>query len=163
MRNIAAHIALIGACGCGIYTFSGSTLPSHIKTVAIPLFVNQTMEPGLSEELTQRIRDAYISNNALKLTEKRAHSTLQVTLRSYRHAPFTYDEQGNVREYRVTIAASGIFRDERKNKDLWKEDNIVCYGTYSVESRNRESERVGKQRAMQDLSRILIENTISGW
>ncbi|NLW33526.1 MAG: hypothetical protein GXY77_18925, partial [Fibrobacter sp.] len=30
---------------CGIYTFSGSTLPTYLKTVDIPLFMNESMEP----------------------------------------------------------------------------------------------------------------------
>ena len=41
-------------CSCGIYSLSGS-LPSHIKSIAIPLLENQTAEFGLSEEITEGI------------------------------------------------------------------------------------------------------------
>jgi hypothetical protein len=157
-------IALLPALfiSCGFYSFSGSSIPSHIKTVSIPLFANKTTEPGIAEGLTNTIRQAYISNNALQVTEKNANSTLLVTITAYRNEPFNYDASGNVRTYRVVISASGLFRDEVKNKDIWSENNITCEGTYSADS-PRESEDDGQQRAMKELANILIESTISGW
>ena len=159
--NIALLFLLLTSCG--IYTFSGSTLPLYIKTVSIPLFTNKTMEPGIAEEMTRKIRQAFILNNSIKVTEHKAHSVLLVTLTGYRNEPYTYDQSGNIREYRVTISASAVFKDKRKDNDIWKENNIVCYGVYSTLPQNRETEVQGKRRAMDDLSNILIENTISGW
>jgi outer membrane lipopolysaccharide assembly protein LptE/RlpB len=163
MKKIILCLFLPFMLQCGIYTFSGSTLPSHIKTVSIPLFTNKSMEPGVAEELTRMVTQAYITNNTLRVTEKKAHSALRVTLLEYKNEPFTYDAQGLVREYRVVIRASAEFRDEKKNKDIWKNDNIVMYGVYSSEAPNIEKESDGKARAMKQMGDFLIENTISGW
>ncbi len=149
--------------GCGIYTFSGSTLPSYIKTVSIPVFVNKTMEPGIAEEMTRKVKQSYIRNNTLKIREKNAQSSLIVILNSYTNKPFTYDQNGNVREYKVIISANATFKDEVKNKIIWEKNNIVCYGIYSINGQTRETERNGKEKAFTNLSNILIENTIAGW
>ena len=147
---------------CGIYSFSGSSIPSHIKTVSIPLFEDRTTQPGLAEELTRSVRQAYIENNSLKVTEQAANSLLRVALTGYRHEPSSYDEQGTVREYRVVITATAVFRDEQKGLALWKDNNIPARGLYTAES-PAETETDGRRRALKDLSDYLIENTISGW
>jgi outer membrane lipopolysaccharide assembly protein LptE/RlpB len=160
MKRLLAFALLVFWTGCGIYTFSGSALPPHIKTVAIPLFANRTTEPGIAVELTRIITDAYITDNRLRVVENNASSTLLVTISGYTDEPFSYDEQGNVKEYRVTVRALAVFRDEKKSKDLWKEEAITCQGTYRYQQENEET---GKQRAMKELANILLENTISGW
>ena len=43
---------------CGIYSFSGSTLPSHLKTVGVPIFENRTAEFGIDQQITDIIIDA---------------------------------------------------------------------------------------------------------
>ena len=159
MRFLICFLILL-LSNCGIYTFSGSALPAHIKTVSIPMFVNKTPQPGIAEEMTRMITQAYVSDNRLKVTEKNANSSLNVSITGYANDPFSYDESGNVREYRVTIRASAVFRDEVKSSDIWSKDNIVCFGNYLASS---ETEETGKQLAMKQIANILIENTISGW
>ena len=51
-------------CSCGYYSFKGA-LPSHIKTVAIPLFENNTAYPNVAEDITNMIVDEFISDNSL--------------------------------------------------------------------------------------------------
>ena len=117
------------------------------------------MEPGIAEALTNTIRQAYISNNTLQVTEKNAQALLGVTITGYKNEPFSYDAGGTVKEYRVTITASAVFSDEKKSKSIWQENNITCQGIYTTS----ENEETGKQRAIKELASILIENTISGW
>ncbi len=160
--GFAAVAFLLPLLSCGIYSFTGSSIPSHLKTVAIPLFEDRTTQPGLAAELTRSVRQAYIENNSLRVTEQGANATLLVTLTGYRNEPSSYDEQGYVREYRVVITAAAVFRDEQKKTDLWKEDNITARGPYTVSS-PAETEEDGKRRALKELSTYLIENTLSGW
>ena len=42
------HFLLVG---CGFYSLAGS-IPSHIKSIAIPLLDNQTAEYGITEDIT---------------------------------------------------------------------------------------------------------------
>ena len=53
--------------GCG-YSFSGSSLPSHIKSVAIPVLENQSLDYQVADEVTQALVDRFISDNRLKIT-----------------------------------------------------------------------------------------------
>src|SRR5207247_11478556 len=67
MRRRAALLALIATAvaGCG-YGLRG-TLPSHLKTIAIPTFANRTSEPGGENFLTRAVVDAFSTNGRLRV------------------------------------------------------------------------------------------------
>ena len=47
--NFAIELSLLFFLHCGYYSFSGSTLQSNIRTIAIPTFENKTAEFGVPE------------------------------------------------------------------------------------------------------------------
>lgn len=51
------------ACG---YSFHGN-LPSHIKTVAVPIFKNQSDVPGLENAITSAVISAFSSGGRLRV------------------------------------------------------------------------------------------------
>ena len=60
MKRLTIVVLLVLAvAGCSYYSVSGS-LPSHIKTCAVPLFENETVEAGVIEEITAQVVDAII-------------------------------------------------------------------------------------------------------
>ncbi len=55
IATIVVTLSLLATYGCGIYTFNGSSLPADLKTVEIPLFLNNSMEPNVADEITQEL------------------------------------------------------------------------------------------------------------
>src|SRR4029453_8442639 len=60
---LAGGALTLGACG---YSFQGS-LPSHVKTVAVPVFVNRTQEPAVESTITAAVVDALTRTGRLKV------------------------------------------------------------------------------------------------
>jgi len=57
--------------GCGYHLVgTGSSLPSHLKTLFIPLFANSSSEPGIHRELTSAIINSFITDGRLKIVRK---------------------------------------------------------------------------------------------
>src|SRR5207247_10984378 len=57
MHRFGAYsLLLVALTACFPYGFTGGGLPSHIRTVAIVPFENQTATPELSRELTEALR-----------------------------------------------------------------------------------------------------------
>ena len=52
-RALGLVVAAVLLAGCG-YSTRGS-LPDHIRTVAVPMFKNRTLEPGVDDVLAQRM------------------------------------------------------------------------------------------------------------
>ena len=57
--------------GCGIYSFSGASIPAEAKTVSVEYFPNhaQLVNPLLSDNLTTALRDRMNSQTTLDLVE----------------------------------------------------------------------------------------------
>jgi len=57
--------------GCGYHLVgTGSSLPSHLKTLFIPLFANSSSEPEIHRELTSAIITSFITDGRLKIVRK---------------------------------------------------------------------------------------------
>ncbi|MFQ5896623.1 MAG: LPS assembly lipoprotein LptE [Candidatus Methylomirabilia bacterium] len=112
---------LLGGCGYGLR----GTLPSHLRTVAVPVFVNRTSEPGVENFITRAVIEAFSSSGRLRVVPpERADSLLEGEIVGYRVEALAFDPQANVREYRLWLTLNLEFRDLRKNTVLWRHEGI---------------------------------------
>jgi hypothetical protein len=156
---LLSFLTIIG--GCSYYSFSGSTLPSHIKTVAVPLFENRTTEYGITDRLTEEIINMLVRDNTLKVVpEGKADSLLRGSIVGYEKEAYTFDENENVREYIVRIYVDASFEDLRKKKQLWQEERLEGWGTYLAQGETEENAQEG---AIAKLSEDLVNKLIAGW
>ncbi|MEQ8880304.1 MAG: hypothetical protein RLQ12_11755, partial [Cyclobacteriaceae bacterium] len=75
MRLIVSSIALLIALiptGCGIYSFSGASISSDIKTISILNFPNEaTLGPStMSVTFIEKIKDYYQQNTNLAIVDE---------------------------------------------------------------------------------------------
>lgn len=145
---------------CGPYSFTGSGLPG-IKTIAIPLFDNQTQEYGIREELTEKLTQDFIQDNTLKVVnEKIADSVLKGIITKYERTAHTFDEQENVKEYIARIYVKVVLEDKKHSKNIWEEENLQGWGIYSA---TEETEQDGKTKAIAKLAEDIVNRTVKGW
>lgn len=123
MRRFVAKLAaitLLALGGCG-YTVGGS-LPSHIKTVAVPIFANRTTEPAVEGLLTRAIVEAFATNGRLKVVSPAdADAILDGEVIGYALNSIAFDPDANVRLYRLVVTLNLRFRDVRRNEVLFEQ------------------------------------------
>jgi hypothetical protein len=166
-RSITAATATLAAiasiAGCGIYTFSGSTLPSYIKTVEVPLFANQTLETGLAEDVTQKLSSRILGDNVLRPVSRDADATLSGVVTGYANQEYQYDikraREVDVEEYMVRIAVRATFVDNKKNDTLFN-GTVQGQGIYAFGS---EQENEGRERAIDDAVQQIMEKSVQSW
>ena len=115
--------------GCGIYSFSGS-IPSHIKSISIPLFVNETAEFGIAEAVTDEVTNVFLEENILKISDQ-GDSILRGSIKKVEDKPYTYSEMEEVLEYRYSVGISVEWFDVREEKVLVTK-NYTNWGAYSL-------------------------------
>jgi hypothetical protein len=155
--------AIAASCGgCWYYSTSGSLLPAHIKTVAVPLFGNETTwEYGIKEDLTDAVIDAFTRDNTLRVgAERNADSVIRATITAITEVPFTYDREEQVQEYKMQIFLNIQFEDLKERKVIWEEEAMEGWGTYTTED---EDWQVGIERAIEKLASDIVNKTIAGW
>jgi len=153
-------ILLLLLGGCAYYSFSGNTLPSYIKTVAIPLFEDQTSEFGIKERLTDALISEFTRDNTLKISSQdEADSIIRGKILSVVDRAETYDAQEHAQSYRVYISVEVKFEDLRKHKVLWKQ-RMNQWGSYSLADESRQQ---GIEQAIKKLAEDILNKSVSGW
>lgn len=148
--------------GCGPYSFSGSALPSHIKTVAVPIFDDQTAEFGLKEMLTDAVIERLTRDNTLKIADRRrADSVIDGTILRIEDRAGAYDRTEQVQENKVFVTARVRFQDLHNNKVMWEEE-IVQWGTYDP-SGGETARRQGIEEALAKIADEVLNRTVSSW
>jgi hypothetical protein len=149
--------------GCGVYTFNGSSLPGHLKTVDIPLFANQSLEPSVAEEITSELTKKVLSTNLLKIVSTGGDASINGTVRSYENKEYYYDitkaRTADVTDYIVRIVVDINFADNKKNAPLYK-GVITGQGIYKIST---EKEVDGRRRAVTDAVDQILQNSVQGW
>jgi len=161
---LATTLGLV-AGGCG-YTLS-SVLPPYIKTLAVPVFTNNTVEYGLSDDVTQALSDAFLREGRLRLvSERNADAILRGTVVSYKNQVFGYTRAERATQYEIVLVVKVVFRDTVKNRDVWKEDALTVRTTYNVAAVGNEPARTeteGRKDVVQKLADQVVSRTIQGW
>jgi hypothetical protein len=93
--RIKVKIALLGMAlaficqGCGIYSFSGASIPAEAKTVSVAYFPNhaQLVNPLLSDNLTTALRDAMTNQTTLDVVESGGDLAFEGEITDYRTSP----------------------------------------------------------------------------
>ena len=126
---------LLGAAlllaGCG-YSTSGS-LPEHIKTVAVPIFKNRTLEPGVETAITSGVVNAFSSGGRVRVVPvAEADAILEGEVVAYSLDGLAFDQNANVRAYRLRLVLNVEFRDVRRSALLWREEGLLETSDFQV-------------------------------
>ncbi|MDR0306982.1 MAG: LPS assembly lipoprotein LptE [Chitinispirillales bacterium] len=149
------------SAGCSIYSFSGSTLPGHIKTVEIPVFGNASLEPGIDDEITAELSKEILKSQ-LRPANQNADAIINGTVTRYANSPHTFGGGGdlvNVELYIVRISADVEFYDNKRNQSIFK-GTVSGEGTYDFQNEN---EQHGRAKAVKDLVEKVIQNSVQMW
>ena len=145
-------------------------LPTHIKRINIPIFVNKTFRYGLEEGLTEETIQAFILDGRLIVVHKEeADGELKGEIISYSKEAISYDDEGYVTEYRLWIRISLLFYDLIHKEILWT-DELEESATYVPESSSLvgqgvspETEEEAGERVLGKLADRIVKRTIDGW
>jgi len=131
-RALGLILAAVVLAGCG-YGTRGS-LPDHIKTVAVPIFKNRTLEPGVESAITSGVVNAFSSGGRVKVVPiDQADAILQGEVVSYSLDGLAFDQTANVRAYRLRVVLNVEFRDVRKSAMLWRQEGLSETSDFQVQ------------------------------
>ena len=127
---MAAAVLALGGCG---YSLRG-TLPSHIRTVGVPMFRNLTAEPAVEGLVTRAIVEAFSTNGRLRVVHPAdADAILEGEVVGYQLASIAFDPQASQRVLRLTLTLNVKFRDVRKNTLLFQQAGFQERADFQVQ------------------------------
>ena len=158
-------IALIAInfTSCCAYSFTGASIPEHLKTIAIPIADDRSGsgEPGLRETLTQTLIQKFIDDNSLQVGERTtANAILECTIVSLSDAPAIVSAGESITSRRITIGVKVLYRDMVQRKTIF-DKNFTNYSDYSTDAADGRSEAINT--AIENISEDILLDTVSGW
>lgn len=167
LRILSAALAAAVAAGSCAYTTSPALLPSHLKTVAVPVFENGTTEYTLEQDVTEAVIARFVADNHLKVVDERsANAVVKGRITAYRNAVFGFSQAAQAQEYRVTLGVSVIFKDQVKNRELWSQTDMIKTSNYYVVDTPGDSARTeldGRKRAIAKVAEEIVARSVEGW
>jgi hypothetical protein len=147
---------------CAYYSTTSTYLPAYIKTVAIPLFGNETYEYGLAEKLTDKVIDRFMASSRLKVVNKKiADSILEARVIKVTDEPFTIGQGEMAKQYKLTITIAAAYRDVKNNEAIWENNSMEGWETYELSGATDRNQAI--DRAMEKLATDIINQTLAGW
>lgn len=149
---------LFGSC----YSFTGASVPAHLKTVAIPLFedVSGFGEAGLREKFTQKLIEYFRNDNNLEIGERlTSDSIIEGAISRIVDAPSVIGGNDIVTTRRVTVTVHATYTDMKLRKKIWEKD-FSNWGEYTQGQQIRD---VALNDAVNKVAEDILLETVSGW
>ena len=110
-----ALAALLALPACGVYSFSGASIPAHLATVAIPLAEDRATggPPGLDQLLTDALVERFADRSRLSLEtdEGEADAVVRAAIERYAVAPAAVTDQSVAALNRVSVSVRVVVTD----------------------------------------------------
>src|SRR5258705_6989555 len=132
MRLFGAYsLVLVALTACIPYGFTGGGLPSHIRTVAIVPFDNQTATPELPRELTDALRTRLHDRLGLRdASEGKANAVVRGTIQRYEvDIPIGYsaaNKQATTARRLLQLVVAIEMIDQVTGKTLWQRKVLLA-------------------------------------
>jgi hypothetical protein len=152
-----------GCFGCP-YSFTGASVPPHLKTIAIPFADDRSGfgEPGLREMLTDKLTQKFIEDNNLSISERiNADALLECVITGINDAPAVVTSGESVASRRISINVQVTYKDLIKRITIY-EKQFSNYGDYSSSGGITERTK-GIEAALEKISEDILLDTVSGW
>ena len=165
---VAASLAagVVAAAGCS-YSPSPSLVPTHLKTLAVPILKNETTEPNLEQEVTQAIVDRFVQDNKLRVVaEGDADLVVSGSVVRYTNSVFGFNAREQAEEYQVAVAVRLTARDRVKNREMWRDDNLVHTTNYFVVAptgQTPQDQYTSRKNAISKIADAVLNKTVEGW
>ena len=164
---ITVIVCVGSGSGCGSYSFTGSALPPHVKTISIPVFEDQTRSgiPNLSDSITELLIDRFVNRTRLRLaaSEVESDTILSGTVTRYRNQPAAVGAEEEATINRVNITVTARFEDRIKGRDMVPERTFTAFGEYDPSVVGLEGETVATIFALEQIADDVFTAATSNW
>ena len=148
--------------GCRGYRLvgTGTGITAGASRISIPVFKNNSPEPGIERNLTAKMREAFIQDGRLHVVrEQKADLIFTGNINYYELRPVSFDTNDNVIEYWVIMNIDVKVKDTSEDKYLI-DKSFRSKWDYKVSSEVLSSERA-RLDAIDEASRDFAERMVS--
>lgn len=148
----------------GCYSFTGSSIPSHLHTIGIPLASDNSGfgQSNIRQDLTSQLVTKFTRDGSLQVRDRSvADVVLEVTISTITDQAVAVRQGDQLTNKRVTISVEATYKDQVKQKTIW-ERGFSQTADYAI-SGGLDALNNAIKQAEDKLSDDLLLGVISNW
>lgn len=163
-RTILPLFSALLLSGCGIYSFSGTSIQPDVKTVTIDLFEYTALKvnPTLSNELTEALKDKFRKMTRLEQVDSDGDLEIEGAITGYDVRSMAVTANETAAQSRLTVSVKIIFTN-RKYPDEDFEKSFSAYSDYdSLQSLDAVESSLCEE-IVEKLCEDILNATVANW
>tara|TARA_B100000780_G_scaffold56589_1_gene35825 strand:- start:2744 stop:3214 length:471 start_codon:yes stop_codon:yes gene_type:complete len=140
---------------CGIYTFSGSSIPKDAQTITIKSLKNIALnkQPILSQVMTEKLKDFFVQRTNLTFVEEDGDLFFSGNITKYEIKPMAINSNQTAGQNRLKIEVKIVFKNKFQASNNF-EQNFIRYQDFSSETNLIDIE----DDLIEEISKQLVED-----
>lgn len=164
MKKLAIILMTVLLSGCGIYSFSGTSIQPDVKSCSVEYFENKALKvnPSLSSSLTDALIDKYRKLTSLDMVTENGDLNVEGEIVSYDTKPIAVSADEIATQNRLTVTVKIYFT----NKLHPEEDFERSFSAYADYDSNQMLDAV-EASLCDEIIEIMVEDifnaTVANW
>ena len=169
MRSVALAFLILLSTGCGYHTAGkANLLPSDLRTISVPAFVNQTQTYKIEQMLTAAVVQEFSTRTTYRIVTQpdSADAVLRGTVLTTSTTPLTYDSKTGRAASVLVIVSMSVSLKDSQGKVLYQNPSYVFREQYQVSqelSSFFEEDSPAFQRLSREFARTLVSNVLEAF
>lgn len=149
---------------CGIYSFSGASIPAEAKTVSVQYFPNNAplVNPLLSDAVTNGLNDIFVNQTILQSVAQNGDLALEGEITGYSTSPIAITGNQTAAMNRLTITVNVRFTN-RYDASKNFEQKFSQYQDYPSNQDLSAVQDVLVEQIVQDLCEDIFNKAVVNW
>jgi outer membrane lipopolysaccharide assembly protein LptE/RlpB len=163
MKLLKAFLVLavfLGGCGYHL-AGTGTSLPEHIRTIGLPVFVNNSQGYQVEQKITTSVMNVLIQRGKYKVVPQAegVDAVLKGTILSVALYPATFTADARANQYNVIITSKVVFTDLVDKKVIFQNPSFIFRGQYQLATADIYLDR--QSQAIDQIAKDFAESVVS--
>jgi hypothetical protein len=164
MKLILTILLSISLTSCGIYSFTGASIPTEARTISVDYFSNKaaTVQPSLSQVFTERLKDMFLEQTNLTLSENESDLSFSGYISKYQIKPMAIKANETAGQNRLTIAVKVTYNNSLDSENNF-EHTFSRYRDYDSEQNISDIENTLIEEITNELAEDVFNKAFVNW
>lgn len=150
--------------GCGVYSFTGASIPPEAKTISIQYFSNRSIliEPTLSPTFTDILRDMFVNQTNLEMVERKGDLAIEGEIIDYSIKPVAIQADQTAGQNRLSITVNARYTNRfEPDKDF--ETKFTQFQDYDPTSDFNSMKTELMDEISTDIAQDIFDKAVINW
>ena len=162
-------ILLVFTFGCGIYSFTGASIPAGAKSFQVNYFENQagskpgsTVEPGVDRDFTLELQDLILNQTNLNLVSSNGDLVYEGEIVEYSVTPMTSTANLTAAQNRLTVTVNLRYTNINNEEDDF-ENRFSFFYDFPAEQQLYDIKGAAHDEIFERLTQNIFNATLAKW